>query len=336
MGKMIVTPTASVFAAILASLCCIGPVMVALAGVSGVAAFSMFDAYRPYFIGLTIVLIGLAFYFTYRRREVTCADGTCRVETAGIGNKIGVWSATFIAVGAIAFPYYGFGSTALSFSSGNAIEGKMDLSQTVSFFTVPLVCNAAPHIGCGSRAKFILIDLMKDQAIKEAWLNRKGTVMAIVWAKGTSSSARQTALASVFSLHKLPIKEVSDEERNTLADNFKDKEKWYKGSDVDALSIEEAGVMADRVLAGLDGLNPPVSFKRKEDRQAFREDVKAIIQNCFLSLRSFSDLDDSTYGRIEHDVFVAGEKYLGEGNMPELWIRHKEGGCCADEQEERK
>jgi mercuric ion transport protein len=135
MRRMIVTPAAVVFAAILASLCCIGPVMLALAGVSGVAAFSMFDAYRPYLIGLTIVLIGLAFFFTYRRREVTCADGTCRVETAGIGSKIGVWSATFIAVSAIAFPYYGFGFTALSFSSGDVSEGKMDLSHTVTDFT---------------------------------------------------------------------------------------------------------------------------------------------------------------------------------------------------------
>ena len=41
-----------------------------------------------------------------------------------------------------------------------------------SFYETPLVCNAAPEIGCGSRAKPALLQLEKNPAIKEAWLNR--------------------------------------------------------------------------------------------------------------------------------------------------------------------
>jgi copper chaperone CopZ len=50
-------------------------------------------------------LLGLAFYLTYRKREVKCEDGSCKIEGAGKWNKFGVWGATVIAALAIAYPY---------------------------------------------------------------------------------------------------------------------------------------------------------------------------------------------------------------------------------------
>ena len=57
----------------------------------------------------------------------------------------------------------------------------MSCEESITFYDVPLVCGAAPSIGCGSRAKPLLLDLERQPAIKEAWLNRTGTVVAIVW-----------------------------------------------------------------------------------------------------------------------------------------------------------
>lgn len=102
------TTVGSVTAAIIASLCCIGPVVVALIGVGSIGAFSIFEAYRPYLIGATILLLGLAFYLTYRKREVMCEDGTCKIESASKWNKVAVWLATILAAIAIAFPYFDF------------------------------------------------------------------------------------------------------------------------------------------------------------------------------------------------------------------------------------
>ena len=51
----------------------------------------------------------------------------------------------------------------------------------ISFYEVPLVCPAAPEIGCGSRSKPILLQLEREEAVAEAWLNRPGTVIAVVW-----------------------------------------------------------------------------------------------------------------------------------------------------------
>src|SRR6267154_1451094 len=53
----------------------------------------------------------------------------------------------------------------------------------VSFYEVPLVCPAAPQIGCGSAAKPLLLELERSDVVSEAWLNRAGTIMAIVWSE---------------------------------------------------------------------------------------------------------------------------------------------------------
>lgn len=107
-----VTTVGSVVAAIVASLCCIGPVVVALIGVGSIGAFAVFEPYRPYLIGVTVVLLGLAFYLTYRKREVICEDGTCKMESASKWNKLTVWFAAILAGVAIAFPYLSLTHTA--------------------------------------------------------------------------------------------------------------------------------------------------------------------------------------------------------------------------------
>lgn len=334
MKHITLTSVSGVIAAIVASLCCIGSVLLVLLGVGGIGAFAVFDLYRPYLIGLTAVLLALAFYLAYRKREVKCEDGTCpegmdfhKVESAGKWNKIGVWIATIIAVFAIAFPYLGLTpSTSLSKSFGNT---SLNLEEEVTFFNVPLVCNAAPNIGCGSRAKFIMLDLMKDSIVKGAWLNRKGTVMAVVWNEATTALSHQTVLKSVFSRHELPIEQVSERDRDALLEDFKAKDMWYKGSDVDALSIEEAGVIADRILTVV---GRHAKFNKYEDTQAFREEVKATIQHRFLSIKSFNDLD-ATSQSMEQEVATVAERYLGKGNLPDPQILKKEYNALRDNDE---
>lgn len=108
MKDITLTSVGGVIAAIVASLCCIGPVLLVMLGVGSIGAFAAFETYRPYLIGATAVLLALAFYVTYRKREVKCEDGTCKIESVGKWGKIGVWSATLLAVIAIGFPYLGF------------------------------------------------------------------------------------------------------------------------------------------------------------------------------------------------------------------------------------
>lgn len=52
-----------VLAAIAASLCCIAPLLAVFGGISGAATyFNWIEPYRPYIIGLTVLIFGLAWY----------------------------------------------------------------------------------------------------------------------------------------------------------------------------------------------------------------------------------------------------------------------------------
>jgi mercuric ion transport protein len=104
MNRTAYAAVGSIFSALLASLCCIGPLVFAFIGVGSLGLATAWAPYRPYLLALTGLFLGAGFYFTYRKREVICEDGTCRVETASKWNKVLLWIATAIAVIFMLFP----------------------------------------------------------------------------------------------------------------------------------------------------------------------------------------------------------------------------------------
>lgn len=96
---------ASLLAAITASLCCLGPLAATLLGLGSFGAAALFEAWRPYLLGVTFALLAAAFYFTYRRREVAC-DGTCKVSRAPRWNKAMLWIVSAVVLLFATFPYY--------------------------------------------------------------------------------------------------------------------------------------------------------------------------------------------------------------------------------------
>ena len=64
--------------AITASLCCITPVLALIAGTSGIAStFSWVEPFRPYLIGLTILILGFAWYQKLKPiKEIDCECDT--------------------------------------------------------------------------------------------------------------------------------------------------------------------------------------------------------------------------------------------------------------------
>jgi copper ion binding protein len=97
---------ASLIGAITASLCCLGPIVAAVAGLGSFGAAAVFEAWRPYLLVVTFGLLAAAFYFTYRRKDVACADGTCATTKASRWQKPVLWIATGVIVLFAAFPYY--------------------------------------------------------------------------------------------------------------------------------------------------------------------------------------------------------------------------------------
>jgi copper chaperone CopZ len=97
----------SILAAIVASFCCILPIVFAITGFSILGASAFFDAWRPYLLGLTLGLLALGFYFAYRPRKESCAPGSaCTLPKAGRSGRIILWIATAAVALFAAFPYY--------------------------------------------------------------------------------------------------------------------------------------------------------------------------------------------------------------------------------------
>ena len=100
----------TVLTAFFSSLCCIGPIVFAILGLGGVGVFIGLETYRPYFIGLSIVFLGISFYLTYRKREIICEDGSCIIQRGSKWSKISLWTIIFIVGVFIVFPSLNLGS----------------------------------------------------------------------------------------------------------------------------------------------------------------------------------------------------------------------------------
>ena len=101
-GKSAVTFAGTIVSAILASVCCIGPLILAGLGIGSIGVFSSLERYRPLFILITFALIGTAFYFTYRKKKT--ADACCEIKKNRI-KKIILWVIAVIAFALLLFPY---------------------------------------------------------------------------------------------------------------------------------------------------------------------------------------------------------------------------------------
>lgn len=98
---------ASLVAGIAASLCCILPIVFALAGAGIVGASAFFATWRPYLLGTTFLLLGLGFYFAYRKPKHACEPGSaCEKPATNTTGRIGLWIATAVVLIVAAFPYY--------------------------------------------------------------------------------------------------------------------------------------------------------------------------------------------------------------------------------------
>ncbi|GAC1535591.1 MAG: mercuric ion transporter MerT [Myxococcales bacterium] len=96
----------AVVSGLLASACCLGPLVFAALGIGGASLLVKFDPYRPLFTVATFGLLGAGFWFTYRKPKRAKGDA-CGCEYPKT-NKLGralLWVAAVVAVGLWAFPF---------------------------------------------------------------------------------------------------------------------------------------------------------------------------------------------------------------------------------------
>jgi hypothetical protein len=107
---------AGLLVAFTASLCCITPVFATLAGIGGIAStFSWMESVRPYLIGITVLVLGFAWYQKLKPRTkegIECACEPSRSE-GGEDERRSFWQSkkflgivTVFAVVMLVFPHY--------------------------------------------------------------------------------------------------------------------------------------------------------------------------------------------------------------------------------------
>ncbi|MGH2575245.1 MAG: hypothetical protein ACRDFC_06050 [Ignavibacteria bacterium] len=216
----------------------------------------------------------------------------------------------------------------LTFAAGKIINKSED---TISFYKVPLVCDAAPEIGCGSRVKPLFIEIEKNSVIKEAWLIRQGTVIAIVWDPAAASSEKYSELAmSLFKKHSIDAVPVTDEiEKRQMYASLKGEGIWYKGMDVDKLSIEEAGVIAGDVVK----LAEENSLLNNQEASVVKADIESYFKEELVKVRTLDELGSrETQDTWKKDVYNLFVKHIGKDRSDKVAELYEEKGHSCDEQ----
>lgn len=98
---------AGLLTAITASLCCITPVLALIAGTSGIAStFSWIEPFRPYLIGLTILVLLFAWYQMLKPKKGIDCECETDEKPKFIQSKTFLGIITVFAMVMLAFPYY--------------------------------------------------------------------------------------------------------------------------------------------------------------------------------------------------------------------------------------
>ena len=141
----------------------------------------------------------------------------------------------------------------------------------ISVFKVPLVCPAAPQIGCGSASKPILLDLERQPGVREAWLNRAGTIIAVVWKPDSDAETRRNVTAELKEDHAT---ELEGKSRDNAVKDFLSGKGWYRGADVDRLSEEEADIIAARLVRWVQAKTALPKDKAQGLQHAFSDTLR--------------------------------------------------------------
>ena len=149
----------------------------------------------------------------------------------------------------------------------------------VIFFNVPLRCEAVPEIGCGSRAKPVLLELQRQPDVSEAWLNGTGTIIAVVRTDGVSGESLVGAIKSTLKNTGADGAELTGGEREAALRSFASRTDWYRGADVDKLSKREAAVIAARLVRRVQ-----TNISLPEERaRTLVADLTQVIEDRFIS-----------------------------------------------------
>lgn len=136
--------SAGLLTAIASSLCCITPVLAIVAGSSGLAStFSWLEPFRPYFIGMTVFILGFAWYQKLKpQKQIDCkCETTEKPNFMQTKSFLGI--ITVMTVLLLSFPIYAH--IFFSKTENKAIITQTSEIQKVEFTITGMTCSGCEH-----------------------------------------------------------------------------------------------------------------------------------------------------------------------------------------------
>ncbi len=100
---------AGLLGALLASSCCIVPLAFVTLGIGGawMSNLTALEPYKPYFVAVTLLMLGAGFWHVYIRPRRACAAGSyCASPASGRISRTLLWLATAIVLLAATINYW--------------------------------------------------------------------------------------------------------------------------------------------------------------------------------------------------------------------------------------
>lgn len=199
-------------------------------------------------------------------------------------------------------------------------------NNNITYYSVGLVCNAAPDIGCGSRAKPVLKELDKEENIEKSFLNRKGTLLKLIWKNDVETEQAFALVNSIFKANDISVSVTSPEDLiNPETREWLDQEGLY------LLSREEAGIIASQLIDNFKSK----SDLSKEQETRLRKDIEELFYDFFLNFETSDQLSDSaSYKKIRLKIVDRSSNYIDKENIPSVdellksCTGHSPNGSC--------
>mgnify|MGYP003676360121 CR=1 FL=1 len=155
-----------IFAGLSASLCCIAPLLSLSLGFGSFAASAWFAEWRSVLLALTFILLGLAWWLTYRGSKSTCEDASC-AQPPSKAARISLWLGTLVALGSAIYPSLPVEDHPIDTASIVASDASLEVM--------------IPSMDCASCATGIQASLGRAPGVKQAAVDYSSKTAVLIY-----------------------------------------------------------------------------------------------------------------------------------------------------------
>ncbi len=165
-----------ILGAFVAVTCCIGPLVPILLGVGSATALFGLDRYKPWFIGLGLLILGLASWYAVRKQNRCCAEKSVARNARMVATIFGIGIGTYLLLQYVAVPALSsVASSKIAASQGSANQSA-ERSRNAESQEVTLIVEGMTCAGCSVGVEAAFLEVPGVLSAKVDWKTGKATV----------------------------------------------------------------------------------------------------------------------------------------------------------------